>query len=96
MLQLVHVTFLLFRACSDNVDDTDLPHQVSDNESTEEGEIEDEELWRRMRYEREIFLQQHKVRTNFINTQVQENAISHTRKITLRGVKYWQFITGIP
>ncbi|XP_021936176.1 claspin isoform X3 [Zootermopsis nevadensis] len=43
---------------TNNVDDGELHHQDSDNEGVEEVEIEDEELWRRMRHEREIFLQQ--------------------------------------
>lgn len=40
------------------MDDGELHHQDSDNEGVEEVEIEDEELWRRMRHEREMFLQQ--------------------------------------
>jgi hypothetical protein len=46
----------------------------------EDVEIEDEELWRRMRYEREMFLQQQKVCTNFINSQGSEKTISNPRK----------------
>jgi hypothetical protein len=85
-LKVVHVAFLLFGVCSDNADDADLPRQVSDSESAAEDETEDE-LWRRKRYEREMFLQQHKVCTNFINRQDQENAISHTRKFIFYAVK---------
>jgi hypothetical protein len=40
------------------VDGSDLHHQDSDNEDVEEVENEDEELWRRMRHEREMFLEQ--------------------------------------
>ncbi|XP_033606805.1 claspin isoform X3 [Cryptotermes secundus] len=47
-----------------NTDDRDLPRQDSDNEGLEEVEMEDEELWRRMRYEREIFLQQQKMKSS--------------------------------
>jgi hypothetical protein len=72
----------LFDVCLDNADDTDLPHPVSDNEGMEEVEIEDEELWRRMRFEREMFLQQQKVCTNFFNRQGHENTVSHLRKFT--------------
>jgi hypothetical protein len=49
------------------VDDSDLPRQDSD-EDAEEIENEDEELWRRMRHEREMFLQQQKVCTDFTYT----------------------------
>lgn len=64
-----NVAFLLFGISSDNADDRDLPRQDSDNEGVEEVEMEDEELWRRMRYEREIVLQQQKVCTNFIKSR---------------------------
>jgi len=47
--------------CSDNVDDSELPHHNSDSEGADEVENENEELWRRMRHEREMFLQQQKV-----------------------------------
>jgi hypothetical protein len=47
--------------CSDNVDDSELPHHNSDSEVGDEVENEDEELWRRMRHEREMVLQQQKV-----------------------------------
>lgn len=47
-----------------NADDRDLPRQDSDNEGMEDVEIEDEELWRRMRYEREMFLQQQKMKSS--------------------------------
>lgn len=77
-----NVAFLLFDISSDNTDDRDLPLHDSDNEGVEEVEMEDEELWRRMRYEREIFLQQQKVCTNFINGQGLEDTISHPRKIS--------------
>lgn len=77
-----NVAFLLFDISSDNADDRDLPRQDSDNEGVEEVEVEDEELWRRMRYEREIFLQQQKVFTNFRNSQGPENTISHPRKFS--------------
>jgi hypothetical protein len=55
------ITVLLFVVCSDNVDDSELPHHDSDSEGVDEAENEDEELWRRIRHEREIFLQQQKV-----------------------------------
>lgn len=48
----------MFGVCSDNVEDSDLFRQESDNECMEEAENEDEELWRRMRHEREMFRQQ--------------------------------------
>jgi hypothetical protein len=48
----------MFGVCSDNVDDSELHHLDSDHEGVEEVENEDEELWRRMRHEREMFLQQ--------------------------------------
>jgi len=46
---------------SDNVDDSELPHHNSDSEGGDEAENEGEELWRRMRHEREMVLQQQKV-----------------------------------
>ena len=52
---------LLFGMCLDNVDDSELPHHDSDSEGVDEVENEDEELWRRMRHQREMFLQQQKV-----------------------------------
>jgi hypothetical protein len=52
---------LWFVMCSDNVDDSELPHHNSDSEGVDEVENEEEELWRRMRHEREMFLQQQKV-----------------------------------
>jgi hypothetical protein len=52
---------LWFVMCSDNADDSELPHHNSDSEGVDEAENEDEELWRRMRHEREMFLQQQKV-----------------------------------
>jgi len=52
---------LWFVMCSDNVDDSELPDHNSDSEGVDEVENEDEELWRRMRHEREMFLQQQKV-----------------------------------
>jgi hypothetical protein len=58
------------------VDDRDLPCQDSDNEGVEEAEMEDEELWRRTRHEREMFLQQQKVCTNFINKQGPGNNVT--------------------
>jgi hypothetical protein len=56
-----HITLLLFVVCSDNADDSELPRQDSDSEGVDEVENEDEVMWRRMRHEREIFLQQQKV-----------------------------------
>jgi hypothetical protein len=67
-LDVVNVAFL-FGVRSDNADDADLPHLVSDSESAEEVETEYEELWRRKRHEREMFLQQHKVCTDFTDRQ---------------------------
>jgi hypothetical protein len=55
------ITVLLFVVCSDNVDDSELPHHNSDSEVLDEAENEDEELWCRIRHERETFVQQHKV-----------------------------------
>lgn len=52
---------LWFVMFSDNVDDSELPHHNSDSEGGDEVENEDEELWRRMRHEREMVLQQQKV-----------------------------------
>jgi len=52
---------LWFVMYSDNVDDSELAHHNSDSEGADEVENEDEELWRRMRHEREMFLQQQKV-----------------------------------
>ncbi|KAJ4448178.1 hypothetical protein ANN_10191 [Periplaneta americana] len=45
-----------------NVDDNDLQRRDSDNEGNEDVENEDEETWRRLRHEREMFLQQHKMK----------------------------------
>jgi hypothetical protein len=55
-----HVT-LFFVVCSDNVDDSELPHHKSDSEGADDAENEDEEVWRRMRHERNMVLQQQKV-----------------------------------
>ena len=47
------------------MDDSNLPRHDSDNEGGDDGDIEDEEQWRRARHEREMFLEKQKVKFGF-------------------------------